>query len=925
MAMFRTAATKIAHNSTMPALAGNKDLRPLQDLITAEKAVLNSLQRLSVDITKASDALKVWGLGEGDDLGDTLSASTALYLHYAAALSAFANHEITVREQMKSLRSREEGYDELRRRRRQLAAKADAAEKKLSKMRPDNKNMQEQTSQLDRLRDDIRIMDTDIMAEEASLGDYKRSTARSWMGIKFGGLLECAQRGVIVGDLGKLVIAEIPLDHTDPGLPRAAYAGHARTEYLVATGQRAVNEIFFSSDPSHNPLERPIRPLAGFELPPAASPQQNKPFGYVEYPLPGEVITRSRPGSMSMSSVPLTERPPSTSSRFSSPLTTGYTAGYGPDAPSSPTLSMPTAGDGSEFGMLTGQYSPRVVASARSPDERERFSGAHGGRFSTFPHRPIGARPLSTAGVPPNGAYAPPMVEGDRVPSLEVAQPQDDFSSSVAQALGTQWTAPDGSGASHALRSVLDMPGDTKHGSISSQRSYEPPPMYEPLAGLPPGAAPAQPPQGGSWSGHMLDERGGVAGGSQMPEDQDEVRLAYSADESDVSPGAGEDGDRRVRFEDSSNTPETETPERNGHAQESTEVGTPGVSQSPPANIAAPQPQRQPEPSTDSIPPRLPTPGSDDRSLNAAAAREVSRELDALMFSSPKVAPASVDRSPSPLAPPQAPFSQRSVSPRPNVAISTPPMNPGGSSLYMRERDRSLVSPTSPTSSGDHATSISSSASRAGGDVRAGSNLRSPPSPSPSAVSNGTPYRTPPDSVASPVISTSMYSLPAAARGSGTSVSTPTAGGTRTISAAAFRRVQMRNASTPALDSPPSADTGPLQVKKRALPSSPYPPSTPRMASSPPPGSGGVDGSGPDQRYRSASAQPQNGGSRTSASSGRPSGEHAEEEGEEYDYISAYVNSPAKADDETSPRRTGYGQGQYSTSLNDERDIGGLR
>jgi hypothetical protein len=42
--MFKSAATKIAHNSTLPALAlsGNKDLRPLQDLITAEKVVLVS-------------------------------------------------------------------------------------------------------------------------------------------------------------------------------------------------------------------------------------------------------------------------------------------------------------------------------------------------------------------------------------------------------------------------------------------------------------------------------------------------------------------------------------------------------------------------------------------------------------------------------------------------------------------------------------------------------------------------------------------------------------------------------------------------------------------------------------------------------------------------------------------------------------------
>ena len=40
--MFKSAATKFAHNSTIPAFGGNKDLKPLQDLITAEKSVLTS-------------------------------------------------------------------------------------------------------------------------------------------------------------------------------------------------------------------------------------------------------------------------------------------------------------------------------------------------------------------------------------------------------------------------------------------------------------------------------------------------------------------------------------------------------------------------------------------------------------------------------------------------------------------------------------------------------------------------------------------------------------------------------------------------------------------------------------------------------------------------------------------------------------------
>jgi hypothetical protein len=38
--MFKSAATKLAHNSTISAIAGNKALRPLQDLITAEKTII---------------------------------------------------------------------------------------------------------------------------------------------------------------------------------------------------------------------------------------------------------------------------------------------------------------------------------------------------------------------------------------------------------------------------------------------------------------------------------------------------------------------------------------------------------------------------------------------------------------------------------------------------------------------------------------------------------------------------------------------------------------------------------------------------------------------------------------------------------------------------------------------------------------------
>lgn len=130
-------------------------------------------------------------------LQDILNASTSLYLHFASALSGFAAHEANVREIMKSVRTREENLDELRRRRRNLVSKADTAEKKLSRMNPENKNLQMQTELYHKLKDEIRVLDNDILVEEASVGDFKRTSVRSWMELKFAGLVECCEKGTV--------------------------------------------------------------------------------------------------------------------------------------------------------------------------------------------------------------------------------------------------------------------------------------------------------------------------------------------------------------------------------------------------------------------------------------------------------------------------------------------------------------------------------------------------------------------------------------------------------------------------------------------------------------------------------------------------------------------------------------------------------
>jgi hypothetical protein len=74
----------------------------------------------------------------------------------------------------KRIREREETLDELRRRRRSTGSKAESAEKKLAKMGPENKGLPGQTDLLEKLRQEMRSMDTEIVMEESKLGDFKR-------------------------------------------------------------------------------------------------------------------------------------------------------------------------------------------------------------------------------------------------------------------------------------------------------------------------------------------------------------------------------------------------------------------------------------------------------------------------------------------------------------------------------------------------------------------------------------------------------------------------------------------------------------------------------------------------------------------------------------------------------------------------------
>ncbi|KAK0199702.1 hypothetical protein DFS33DRAFT_1388008 [Desarmillaria ectypa] len=823
--MFKTAATKLAHNSTLPALAGHSDIRPLQDLITAEKAVLISLQRLSVDLTKAAEALHAWGEGEGEDLGDTLGASTSIIAHFTHALTSYATHEHAIRDHMKSIRAREEALDDLKRKRKVIVSKAEAAERKLSKMSPEHKNLAMQTDTLNQLRDQIRSLDSDIMTEEASLGDFKRSTTRSMMGLKFGGLLELSEKGVFVGDYGKLIVSEIPEDVTQPGMPRLMYTGHPKVEMLVSETYKAVNHVGFSTVASDlRELQRPSMP----SLP-------SSPARWGEAPSSSNFLSTPQ----GMSGGHFLDAPDASSQT---------------NSPSTPALRKDSLGD---------NFGPRKK-------ETEMFGYS-------------GSAPLSSFQV-----KTPFNVEA---PLLKSHEPEPSFSSSIAEAL-----------KSPGLEAPVDEPAPSYE--VSHSHLYAPPP------GPPPGAV-----------------LGSEPGSCRVSTALSDAELAYMAAEEDA---AHEHGDNKhVRFGRVSDVDEEK--ERS-------------------------QVQAEPEPKKDSppgrSPRRIPVPSvsteDEERELNAAAAREVSRELDALTFNPPLPppsprkdseelpergrpllpAPSSLgygpppNREPSPLAPPSAPFAHRSIS---NIETTVP--TPAQSYAQAHRASSSFGSRNEAASSPlTESRPLPPTIHLPGGRSSPGPSLNSP------YRANAPEFPTPRPAFAGRVRSSSSSS---------SSAQVPS--GARTISAAAFRRPPPRVTSNggsadfsgsptaslgvgaspplPPVPVPGPADTSPLSFNKKrsVVAGSPLPPSRGSVPALPPAQEG----------KRNSFVEREQSDSPVS---------------EEYDYLDAYVDKPEtnrkslpptdgspmrqdfgslgniKVMNDGLPSKGGYGEGRFATDLE-----GGLR
>ncbi|SPO30494.1 related to LSP1 - primary component of eisosomes [Ustilago trichophora] len=245
MSFLRKAQQHVAHTSKLPAL-GNQDLRQLQDVITSEKNFIQSNTKAATDFKKNAESIKAWSAEEGPDLNDVVGKVSLLYDHYAASQNRLNSHLSTVRLHFKSIRTREEALADLKSRKRSLGSDIEKVEKKLAKMGPENKELMKVTAQLKEMRGEMEGLHIEVINEEAAIGDFKRRTAREALGIKSGALLEMAEKLTIVAEISKLMLEEIPLQATQPGMPRAEYYGFAKTESLLQEATRCIADVGFT-------------------------------------------------------------------------------------------------------------------------------------------------------------------------------------------------------------------------------------------------------------------------------------------------------------------------------------------------------------------------------------------------------------------------------------------------------------------------------------------------------------------------------------------------------------------------------------------------------------------------------------------------------------------------------------------------------
>ena len=126
-----------------------------------------------------------------------MNSSRTLLAHFSGALNRYSSIQNVVRDNMKAVRTREEFLVDLRRRRRRTAASVETIKRKLTRMNQEHKAFGAQMYALNLACEDVRDLDAKIAHEESTIGIFKRKCTMNWMVLKFGGLAECCEKGMV--------------------------------------------------------------------------------------------------------------------------------------------------------------------------------------------------------------------------------------------------------------------------------------------------------------------------------------------------------------------------------------------------------------------------------------------------------------------------------------------------------------------------------------------------------------------------------------------------------------------------------------------------------------------------------------------------------------------------------------------------------
>ena len=573
-------------------------------------------------------------------------------------------------------------------------------------------------------------------------------------------------------------MAELPQVVTEPGLARPFYTGNARTEAYVTEALRALGHVSIdaSTPTAHAQFLQDFNYQHGT---PSAMPSA--------FPDNGSIVSFGRgglPGDGDGSSQ--------------------YRGQYGYDA------SRPSLGERSDY-----DRSP----AAPQADEH--------GAFLPQPDA-LRFRSLSARKPPPASSSDSPL-GGDL--------------SSISQGIGSPVQYQAGASGRFATFPVKDSVGQVVAEPLVSSRSSlsdveqtfpkgdleDAAPMYEaiektptPPPGPPPGAAPPAMPHAINYGGY--DPRSYDPGPSFVPDNtvdnEDDVQLPYMPSPRE-SMRKVPSGSRPLPVPRAPQEPNGRSPPTTGPDSFLDSVQTP--LEPTQEIITAPTVLAQDPP-----PPAPVEDLDDERALNAAAAREVSRELDSLMYQPP--APIPRDPSPQPLAP--TPTTPLTVHKSPRSSIDSAPP---ASSPFARARGRVSGSPPVPRTSSERPPPTNGPPSPLGASTSSSPAQRAQlPSPSivlgrpssPSLTSLSDPsFRTPPEL---PPSLSSQRSLPQPQGlpfAPGKASPSPRQKGGM-ISAAAFRRPAPRTGTGSESVTGSSQDTSPLSVRKKDLRGS----NTPRMS-----------------------------------------------------------------------------------------------